>query len=183
MNLVIDYDFFNAIKDVNEELTLNKIIRNNMNKWLKFNIPLLTSLEYVIAKEKFLNYMPSALAIHFFIIFQMELMQYKLLGDIYKDTADIRLKLLVSQLDNLNLETTYELLKQSTCYRRIYNLKLNKNKIPQVLESKYILVPNYDYHGDIKETSLLQEHIVGSNNYILSIGEPKKVLKLAYSKI
>ncbi len=183
MNLMINYDFFNAIKDVNENLTPNKIVRNNISKWLKFNIPLLTSLEYVIAKEDFLKYLPSAIAIHFFIIFQMELVQYKILGDVYKDTADVRLKILASQLENLNLETSYELIKESKCYHKIRNLKFNDKKIPQITESKYILVPNYNYKGDVVETSVLQEHVIGSNNYILSIGEPEKVLKLVYSKI
>ena len=183
MNIMINYDFFNAIKDVNSILTPTKIVRNNIGKWLKFNIPVITSLEYVIVKEDILKYLPSAIAIHFFIVFQMELAQYKLLGDIYKERADIRLKVLVSQFENLNLETSYELIKESKCYHKIKNFKLNDKKIPQLIESKYILVPNYDYKGDIVETSVLQEHVIGSNNYILSIGEPEKVLKLAYSRI
>lgn len=32
--------------------------------------------------------------------------------------------------------------------------------------------------GDIIETSILQEHNLGSKEYILSIGSPNKVLKL-----
>ena len=51
------------------------------------------------------------------------------------------------------------------------------------MESKYILVPTYDFNNNIKNTSILQEHIVGTDKYVLSIGSPKKELKLAYSSI
>ena len=182
MNLVINYDFFNAIKDVNEGFTPMKVVRNNIGSWFKFNLPMITTLEYAIARENFFRYMPQAIAVHLFLIFNTELILYKTLGDLYKDKADMRLKSLVCMLDKVNIETTYELLKKSDCYHKVKNFKLNEKKIPQIVESKYVLVPNYDYKGDVIETSILQEHVIGSNQYILSIGSPKKALKLAYSK-
>ena len=36
---------------------------------------------------------------------------------------------------------------------------------------------------EVKDTSILQEHIVGSNDYVLSIGSPEKKLKLVYEGV
>ena len=40
------------------------------------------------------------------------------------------------------------------------------------MEKKYILVPSYNYGGEEIETSIMQEHIVESDDYILSVEEP-----------
>ena len=126
--------------------------------------------------------MPSQVAIYAFFELGFELGLYKMIGDHYKEDSSNNLKRLVSILKELNVDTTYELLKKSECYHKIYNLKLNEKKIPQIIESKYILLPSYDYKGDITNTSLLQEHVVGSKTYVLSLGKPsKKVVKFAYS--
>ena len=45
------------------------------------------------------------------------------------------------------------------------------------------MVPSYTFNGDIKDTSVLQEHIIGSKEYVLSLGSPKKVWKPAYSNM
>ena len=51
------------------------------------------------------------------------------------------------------------------------------------MEEKYILVPTNDFNNNIKNVSIKQEHIIGSTDYVLSIGSPKKELKLAYSNL
>ena len=37
---------------------------------------------------------------------------------------------------------------------------------------KYISLPSYNYNGEITETLILQEHVIGSKEYILSINKP-----------
>lgn len=182
MNLVINYDFINAVLNVNENFTVKKLVRNNKDHWIMFNIPIVSVIEYFIAGNQFFNYMPLATAVHFFIIFQFELIEYGIFGDKYKDTSKERLMLLTSLLKDLDINTSYELLKDSKCYHKVRNIKIH-NKCPQIIDSKYILVPNYDYKGDIVETSILQEHVLGTKTYTLSIGEPQKELKLVYSKV
>lgn len=64
-----------------------------------------------------------------------------------------------------------------------YKVEVNKKQLPHIAEEKYILVPSYTYNGDTKDTSVLQGHIVGSKQYVLSLGSPKKVFKPSYSSI
>ena len=182
MNIIINYDFFNAVKDENEGFTPFKVIRNCKTRWVKFNLPLLTAAELLTFRENFLKYMPEAIMIQFFLVLGANIAGYLTLGDIYKDNADTRLKTLVLQLKNMNIDTSFDLIKESSCESKIYNLKFNKKKIPQLVECKYILVPSYNYQGDVVETSIMQEHVVGSSLYTLSHGSPKKELKLVYSK-
>ncbi len=51
------------------------------------------------------------------------------------------------------------------------------------MEKKYILVPTYDYLGEIQSTSILQEHVVGSKIYVLSLGSEAKEYRFAYSGV
>lgn len=176
MNLIINYDFFNAIKDTNEGFTPFKVIRNCKTKWVKINLPLLTLAELLTFREDFLKYMPHAIMIQFGLIIGCNLAGYLTMGDVYKDESDKKLRMLVSQLKIINVDTSLDLLKESHCESRIYNLKVNK-KFPQIIEYKSILVPSYNYCGEIVDTSIMQEHVVGSNSYILSRGSLKKELK------
>ncbi len=182
MNLVINYDFFNAIKDVNENFTAFKIIRNNQKQWVRFNIPIVAGIEYLFLREDFISDLPSALFLHFSVFFGIEFINYTILGDIYKDIASYRLQLLVAQLNQINVKTNYNLLKKSVCYEKITNFRLNEYKLPQLIESKYVLVPSFNYNNELVDTSILQEHVIGSNEYILSVSLPRKVLKLAYAR-
>lgn len=181
MKILINYDFFNAIRDVNEAFTPFKVIRNNKKRWVLFNIPALTWLEYIAVRDQIFRYLPLAFCIHFTTILGLELMEYKIVGDKYKEKAVENLKFLVPKLETLNVSTSFELLKKSTCYHKVCNLKLNNRKLPQLIESKYILVPSYDYKGDIVDKSILQRHVIGQNKYELTTGEPEKVLKLVYN--
>ena len=93
------------------------------------------------------------------------------------------LKKLVSKLNDINIATDYDLLKQSELYERKYKIEFNESKIPIIMENKYVLVPSYNYKGDVKDTSILQEHFVGSKDYILSVGSPSKKLTLVNSRV
>ena len=101
--------------------------------------------------------------------------------DDYAKTATENLKELASSLNSLYLNTNYELLLESQLSCKEYNIILNEKMIPQILESKYILVPTYNYNNEIKNVSILQEHVVGSDIYELSLQSPIKSFKYAYS--
>ena len=119
MNLKINYDFFNAICDINEDFTPFKVIRNNKKRWVLVNIPLLTSLEYLAVKDKILRYLPLAFCIHFAIIFSLEAIEYKLEGDKYKEKAKDNLRYIVPELETIKISTSMELLKEAKCYKKI----------------------------------------------------------------
>lgn len=100
-----------------------------------------------------------------------------LLSKINKSLSIDKLKLLAQTLRSINVNTNYDLLLQSYAYDTTYEINLD-GSFPKLEQKKYIMVPVYD-NGEEKEVSLVQEHTIGSNSYSLSIGSPKKVLKLA----
>ena len=183
MNLIINYDFFNAIKDVNEPISPYKVMRNNK----KFNafVALPWFLIYNLFQYKDnLMYILLNLPIEFGVLTSLETVENALFHkDKYKDRAMNRLKELVGELNNLNLDTDYDLLLNSQMYKRKYELHLNKDKLPILLESKYVLVPTYNFNGDVKDTSIKQEHVIGSSTYVLSLGTYNKERKLAYNNV
>lgn len=183
MNILINYDYINAVKDVNEEFSLKKVARNNKIRWLKINLPFYFGLDFLIYQGD-LKRSLVMLLIQFGIITSADFIGYTATKrDIYKIRSETNLKKLVSQFKDASIDTSYELLKQSELYDKKYEIKLNEKKFPQLIQSKYILVPTYDNIGDVKETSVVQEHIMGSKEYVLSLGKAKKVLKPALSSI
>ena len=124
-----------------------------------------------------------ALSLYFSIILSLELINYKLFDDIYKEKSDKRLRELIISLKNNNIDTDYDLIRKSKISSKIYNLRINEKKIPEIIESKYILMPAYYFMNNIVDTPILQEHAIGSNKYILSIGSRPQEKKLIYKKM
>lgn len=183
MNIIINYDFFNAIRNVNEVFTGFKVIRNNKKKWIKYYLPTCGMIDYILLNRSPLGILP-AMLLQANLAFGLEIIKcFANGGDIYRMKSEDDLEKLVSDLERINIETSYDLIKKSECYDRIVNLKINENKLPELIESKYILIPSYDYNGEITDTSVVQEHVIGSEEYQIFKGSPKKVLKLAYNKI
>ena len=97
--------------------------------------------------------------------------------DPYKDLSSKNLKRLAIELKDLYVNTDYNSLLKSELVTKKYKIQINKENILSVFENKYILVPTYDFNGNVKTTSILQEHEIGTSEYVLSIGSPKKKLK------
>ena len=169
----------NAILDVNQEYGPFKIIRNNKKRWATINLPMYTIIDYAINRD--IKVTLNILAIQFGILLGSELFAGIITkNDIYKIEAIKKLKTLVLELNDNYISTDYNLLLNSNLYQRNYKIYLNEDKLPEMLESKYVLVPTYDFNGNVKDTSILQEHIIGTNKYVLSLGSPTKQYKLAY---
>ena len=101
-----------------------------------------------------------------------------------KDDAVMHLKKLASLLRENYINTDYELLQQAYQYDVNYSFMLDDNKTPRLKQEKYIMVPTIERDGE-KEVSLVQEHLIGSNEYELSYGSPSKskVLKPVFNGI
>ena len=180
MKLTINFDFINAVLNVNEKFGPLKIVRNNKKLIGAYYFPFFTIIDYTIYKD--LKYIIQELIIQFGFVIGSELIAHLLTNaDIYKNKSINDLKKLVISLKQLNLNTSYDLLLSSTLYGKDYKISFNKDNLLQILESKYILVPTNGFNGNIKEVSILQEHNVGSNTYVLSIGSKKKEYSLAYN--
>lgn len=98
----------------------------------------------------------------------------------YKNNTAIEdLKELSKKLHNINVHTDCELLQNIENYYTEYELVQSDDSIiPKITQNKYILVPAYQ-NGEGTEISLIQEHILGTTDYSLAHGEPKRVLKLS----
>ena len=177
MKIVINYDLFDAILNSREKMGTFKIIRNNKDRlgmyipfWLAMNLYINKSVE-----EAF-----SILLVQVGIYVGMDMIASAAIGkDIYKDKSERKLKELIPQLQDLNISTDLGLLSQSELYEKKRRIELNEKKLPQIVQEKYILVKEHGFNGNIKETSIKQEHILGTDDYVISLGSPKKAYKLA----
>ena len=95
-----------------------------------------------------------------------------------KSQAEGDLSLLCINLKGLDVSTDIDLLKESSIYHTHYEIKLNKYKLPVLVQQKFIMVKT----TSDEEISLLQEHNMGGFNWELSKKEPKKVYKLRLAK-
>lgn len=181
MKIIVDYDLINSIKNVNKPISPMKVIRNNKASWAKFNLPLYAATDYLIQRN--IPKTLSILALQFGTLITAYFMIYKAFGDKYKEESERDLIKLVRQLNDLNIETSYDLLLKSELDGKAYRFRLNEYKLPELVESKYILVPSYNYDGEIKTTNLQQDHVVGSKTYILSIGSKQKQKQLVYANV
>ena len=181
MKILVDYDLINSIKNVNEPMSPYKIIRNRKADWAKFNLPLYTAVDIALNN---IEKVPLILAFQFGLLITAEMIvRIPLRLDEFKTKSDQDLKTLVTKLQDLNVETNYEMLKKSELDDKTYKFRLNESKLPELVETKYILVPSYNYQGNIKSTSIQQDHVVGSKTYVLSIGSKQKQKQLAYVNI
>lgn len=94
-----------------------------------------------------------------------------------EELCDLSLK-----LNQLNIKISGELLLDSIEYYKEHKFVLSENGIPGVMQNKFINIPVYN-DGDIEETSILQEHKIGTRQYVLSLGSPNKyrLFKPAYN--
>ena len=180
MKLVLSYDLEDAIKNVREPFGPFKVVRNNKRKWATY-LPIYTGIDYIVQRD-FKQVLPTLL-LQYSLLFTGELVAAKILAhDIYYLKSSKDLETLVSQLESLNLSTDYQSLKKGEVYEKKYHVTLNEDKFPCLLQEKYFLVPTFGFHGEMRETSLLQEHEMGAKEYVLSIGSMKKAYQVAYSQ-
>lgn len=180
MKLRINYDFFDALLDVREEFTPLKIVRNEKKLFAVFCSSSFL-WDYSIIKNIPVSFLVTILQnAAFFIVMTRYRNANK--NDFYKDKSIRRLRKLALELNELYVNVDCDLLLQSELYEKNYKVHLNEYRIPELIEHKYILVPTYNFNGEVKKTCIEQEHILGTTDYVLSIGFPKKELKLLYSK-
>ena len=177
MKIRLKYCFLDKIKDIKENLGPLKIIRNNRHYYLKIDLPAWIVVN--LALNPSLSYCFFMLCFQFSFVIGFEWLVYALAKrDFYKEHAKYDLFVVLNYLQDLGVNTDYELLLESEAYETKYRLKLNEKRLPILFESKYIMVPSHGFNGYIKETSILQEHVVGTKKYVLSLGSPKRETQL-----
>ena len=175
MKIVINYDFFKAINDVNHPLTPLKVIKNEPK------YPIVTAIlavgnyaagsSFTYTLERILFWY-SIYLINDFVF--MARYQHNFGVDKYVLEASRNLQKLPDLLDAINVKTNYNMLLKSELYERRFKLESNDSDFCPIKEEKYIYVPSFGFDGREKETSILQEHNIGSREYHLSVEEPEK---------
>ncbi len=179
MKLHINYDFFEAVRDVREVFGPITIVRNNKYTFF-FTIPsfaiLFTALGFDASSVFFTTAAHSSLFLLYDYIDNYQFKKEKHIDfDEYTYYSAIKLVELAHQLEEINVMTKPENLLDAELYAEKHQLIFNEHKIPMLEHDKYILIPAYNrFNGEEMDISLLQEHIVGTKDYELSIGEPEK---------
>ncbi len=190
MKLLINYDFFNAVRNVNEKTNPLKVIRNEKNRYV-FVFPFYLSTVLIIGQNQKLDLNDIMIPILrgygtlLSLDFIFELMAQKLSPsklDLYGEKASQRLKELAKLLKDINVNTNYDKLLASELYYKTCNIEYNEGKLPDIVSKKYIYVPSYGFDGEEKTTSILQEHIIGTKEYILSQDEPDREYRRVLAK-
>ena len=177
-NIIINYDFFNEIRNINEDFSEFKIFRNNQKRWIKENYPAYLGADCIVFYDEPRAIIPAFLldaGVTQLIEFTKCLIKR---DDIYAKRSTNRLKEMIELLKDLDINTVDDLITKTKCTEKITNLKFDDNKLPYLLESKYIVVPSIDYNNKIIESHLVQEHVIGSDTYEISKGKHTKSLVL-----
>ena len=190
MKLLINYDFFNAVRNVNEKTNPLKVIRNEKNRYA-FVFPFYLSTVLIIGQNQkmdlndimipILRGYGTLLSLDFiFELMAQSLSPSKL--DLYGEKASKRLKELAILLETINVSTNYDMLVASELYYKKTSIEPSEGTFPILKSEKYIYVPSYGFDGEEKTTSILQEHVVGTKEYVLSQDEPDKEFRRVLAK-
>ena len=171
--IIINYDFINAINNINEPLSPMKLVRNRKKVYLL--VPILFIVDLKIEEQLLLSL--ESLGIQTCILTGIIMTSKK---DTYKEKSEKEVEELIPKLEELNIYTDKKIIKDSKLFEKKYKIELNNNKIPLLKESKYILVPSYTFNDRIIDKFICQDHFIGTNNYILSATRPNKEMQLIY---
>lgn len=178
MKITVNFDLMDALSEARTGLSLKKTTKKVLTLSL-ISFSIIQTLDTSIGQDvNILNNMACATLPHVGLHPLTDLM----LSKPRKMLASMNLSRLLIELSKIDVWTEPKLLLNSYKYKTEYELIKSDSKIPLVQQKKYIMVPSY-VNGEENEVSLLQEHVIGSNDYELSLGEPKKVLKLALNPI
>jgi uncharacterized membrane protein len=176
MKLLINYDIIEKIAEAKGRYVLERKMKNNLKlPIVSCSTSMALNVFFGLPMEVLLPNMVIVNGIIYASMVGLNMIIYKHFGELEILKAFFELNLLSSAFQKLKVETDLEMLLEAEEYEKHHRLILNNNRIPAILQSKYILVPTVK-----KEVYILQEHIIGSKQYILSVGSPKRALKPAF---
>ena len=181
MRIVINYDLMDKILEANNGYSLKRCIKRSLG---------FTSISTIIGTVDNIfsgDITPelfNEVAIYFVLHSMYTGIYAHLFRDITRENAKRNLSQLVQQLRNSCIKTDDSSILEAYRYKTEYDVHMGEI-LPTVEQKKYINVPiKNEFFGD-KEISLIQEHVIGSSKYILSMGEveDKKVYSLGMNKM
>lgn len=190
MKLLINYDFFNAVRNGNENTHPLKVIRNEKKKYaimfpIYLSISLMVQQYGKVTPRDIMLPILNGYGTLFFLDFLSELMIQKFSHsnmDLYAKNSSLKLKELAIMLGTINVNTNYDMLLESELYYKKSSIDYSNDNLPVLKSEKYIYVPSYGFDGSEKTTSILQEHIIGTKEYTLSVEEPDREYRRVLAK-
>lgn len=178
MKLIINYDLMNEIGISNTGFNLKRFAKK-MVLYTGITIPITASTHAINPNSFPIVSLVSGYLYATFIFGGSELA----LRNVNQQLADSRLKNLASSLTKINIYTDVDSIKKARLYKTQY--QIIRDDKPAIQQNKFMMIPtNGTFNAD--EISLQQEHIIGSKEYVLSMGEPKKkhskVLSSAFAR-
>ena len=117
----------------------------------------------------------SILALLYYIIDSLNLrIKEKTTGKTREERADDKLENLVAQLNNINIDVNLDNLKEANVYHKKYRLR--KDGKVGIIRERYIEIPvdEKSYNFNEESVSIKEEHVMGSNSYVLTLGKPPR---------
>ncbi len=180
--ITINYDLYEQILNAREKFNGFKYIRAN-RKIVLFDICFFLTTDFAIRNFVSDFDVPRMFIEQLLICGSTRYLPEKIcdkLFDIDRYEIKVREKLLevIPMLNNINVSTNYELLLGARLDSKNYEIQKDNTDKKVLVRNKYIMVPThnpmFNNDGETQMTSLHQEHIVGTNEYSLSVGLNQK---------
>ncbi|MBQ2946774.1 MAG: hypothetical protein IJE04_02870 [Bacilli bacterium] len=178
MKLMINYDLIDKIREAKTGFSLQRTVKPILIRgWVATTFIMIIN-SFWVPPEKMLKALFEAMSISLNIQLLVYIPADLILSKYIRNSSKKSLTDLAMQLRQLNANTDKDLILNSYKYKTEYKLLKNDDST-DLVQKKYIMVPVIE-NGKENEVSILQEHILGSKIYSLSIGEPtkQKVFKL-----
>ena len=165
MKLIINYDLMNEITCAKTGFNVQRFA-NKMEIYFRTTTALTLLTLFQVRDLPYGSMISSAIyATSLFGCSELALKSFT------KEKAEARLRNLASSHTKINIYTDSDSIKKAYLYKTQY--KIVREEKATLQQNKYIMLPTTGtFNAD--EVSLLQEHNIGSREYVLSIGEPKK---------
>ncbi len=173
MKLIINYDLINEIRTANTGINVKR-----MGMKMGIYLGAISALNFTaFTLNHEINVVSLANGLFYAVaIFGGSELSTK---NFNKQIAERRLESLASSLTKINIYTNTESIRNAHLYKTQYKIVHEDKMFLQ--QNKFLMLPTTGtFNAD--EVSLQQEHIIGSNEYVLSIGEPKKAQSKVFSK-
>ena len=178
MELRLNYDFFNKVnqlKDSSTEIRF-RLMKERSKRFLRLDLPIFTMICIMLGKSfaQTLAILVAEYALCMGLVNINGIIDSeKYFLDRKTKNSEYELIALASKLNELNINTYYNLLLSTELCDKKTKLVLNDYHLPDLSTTKYINIPAYDNEGNIENVSIVQEHIIGAKQYILKINDNK----------
>ena len=179
MSVSVEYDLMDYVRDSNKKFSHLKLTKHLIKYYKPYTLYTagLTIYGFVAMPiEQAIKYSlicvlgPTAIASMVFSAKRQ---------DPVKCYTDHDLRDLSDSLREEKIDTDICQLRESVLTSKKYNFRLNENGYPQLVSTKYILVPSYGNKGQLDMEMIKQEHALFTKKYLLSrVPKTRKIDKV-----